>query len=82
MKRRAELQEHTRRPITKSAVGLHGTLGPSRTTFSAVAAHAGVRRSTLYRHFPDEADLFVACAAHWIEANPQPDLTRWAAPNL
>jgi AcrR family transcriptional regulator len=79
MKRRAELQERTRRRITESAVELHGTLGPSRTSMSAVAAHAGVRRSTLYRHFPDEAALFTACTAHWIEANPQPELARWAA---
>ncbi|HEX9380917.1 MAG TPA: helix-turn-helix domain-containing protein [Gaiellaceae bacterium] len=79
MKKRAELQERTRRRITESAVELHGTLGPSRTSISAVAAHAGVRRSTLYRHFPDEAALFAACTAHWLDANPQPDLTRWAA---
>ena len=79
MKRRAELQERTRRRITESAVELHGTLGPSRTSISAVAARAGVRRSTLYRHFPDEAALFAACTGHWVEANPQPDLTRWAA---
>src|SRR5207245_936470 len=61
MKLRAELQERTRRRITESALELHGTLGPSRTSMSAVAEHAGVRRSTLYRHFPDEAALFVAC---------------------
>ena len=79
MKRRAELQERTRRRITESAVELHGTLGPSRTSISAVAAHAGVRRSTFYRHFPDEATLFAACTGYWMEANPQPDLTRWAA---
>ena len=60
-------------------MALHGTLGPSRTSLSAVAAHAGVRRSTLYRHFPDETALFVACTAHWNEGNPQPDLERWAA---
>jgi AcrR family transcriptional regulator len=79
MKRRAELQEQTRLRITESAVALHGTLGPSRTSLSAVAEHAGVRRSTLYRHFPDETALFVACTAHWGRANPQPDLARWAA---
>jgi AcrR family transcriptional regulator len=56
-------------------VALHGTLGPARTSMSAVAAHAGVRRSTLYRHFPDEAALFDACSAHWAAANPPPDLT-------
>ena len=79
MKRRAELEEATRRRITESAVKLHGTLGPSQTTVSAVAEHAGVRRSTVYRHFPNEAALFAACSSHWRAANPPPDLARWAA---
>jgi AcrR family transcriptional regulator len=78
MKRRAELEEATRRRITESAVELHGTLGPSRTSVSAVAERAGVRRSTVYRHFPDETALFAACSAHWNAANPPPDLRRWA----
>jgi AcrR family transcriptional regulator len=79
MKRRAELEEATRRRITESAVQLHGTLGPSRTSMSAVAEHAGVPRSTLYRHFPDEDALFDACSAHWGERNPTPDPSAWAA---
>ena len=58
---------------------LHGTLGPSRTSLSAVAKHAGVRRSTLYRHFPDEAALFAACSSHWMSQHPLPDLDAWAA---
>src|SRR5437763_9048863 len=78
-RRRAELEEDTRRRITESAVELHGTLGPSRTSISAVAERAGVRRSTVYRHFPDEPALFAACSAHWRAANPNPDLARWAA---
>jgi AcrR family transcriptional regulator len=78
-KRRAELEGQTRRRITESAVALHGTVGPSRTSMSAVAERAGVRRSTLYRHFPDEAALFAACSAHWTAANPRPDLEEWAA---
>jgi len=78
-KRRAELELQTRRRITESTVALHGTLGPSRTTISAVAERAGVRRSTVYRHFPDEASLFAACTSHWSAANPPPDLDRWAA---
>jgi AcrR family transcriptional regulator len=77
MQRRAESQQLTRRRITESAVELHGTIGPARTSMSAVAAHAGVRRSTLYRHFPDEGALFDACTAHWAAANPLPDLERW-----
>jgi AcrR family transcriptional regulator len=78
MKRRAESQERTRLRITESAVELHGTLGPSRTSMSAVAAHAGVRRSTLYRHFADETALSDACSAHWAAANPPPDLAAWS----
>jgi AcrR family transcriptional regulator len=79
MQRRARAQEQTRRRITESAVALHGSVGPSRTSISAVAAHAGVRRSTVYRHFPDEAALFDACTAHWAAANPPPDLAAWHA---
>jgi AcrR family transcriptional regulator len=79
MKKRAALQELTRRRITESTVHLHEKLGPARTSISAVAEHAGVRRSTVYRHFPDEAALFEACTAHWMGANPQPDLERWGA---
>jgi AcrR family transcriptional regulator len=78
MKRRAEQELATRRRITESAVELHGTLGPVRTSLSAVAEHAGVRRSTLYRHFPDERALFTACTAHWMAANPVPDIGDWA----
>ena len=79
MKRRAELEAGTRLRITESAVALHGTVGPARTSISAIAEHAGVRRSTVYRHFPDEAALFAACSSHWLAANPTPDLERWRA---
>ena len=37
MKRRAELEEQTRTPITESTVALHEELGPARTSISAVA---------------------------------------------
>ncbi|HEX6228034.1 MAG TPA: helix-turn-helix domain-containing protein [Solirubrobacterales bacterium] len=77
-RRRAELEADTRRRITEAAVHLHGTVGPARTTISAVAEHAGVQRATVYRHFPDEEALFGACSAHWLAANPLPDLGRWA----
>ena len=76
-KRRAELEAETRRRITESAMELHGTVGPSRTSISAVAERAGVRRSTVYRHFPDEAALFTACSTHFAETNPLPDLASW-----
>lgn len=76
-KARAEAEAQTRQRITESAVELHGSLGPAHTSMSAVAEHAGVRRSTLYRHFPDERTLFGACSAHWAEENPPPDIGSW-----
>jgi AcrR family transcriptional regulator len=79
MKRRAELEEQTRKRITESAVSLHEERGPARTPISAVAERAGVRRSTVYRHFPDEEALFAACSSHWRAANPPPDPGAWAA---
>jgi AcrR family transcriptional regulator len=78
-RRRAEAEAETRLRITESAVALHGTLGPAKTSISAIAEAAGVRRSTLYRHFPDEPSLFAACSSHWAAANPLPDSARWAA---
>jgi AcrR family transcriptional regulator len=78
-KRRAELEAETRRRITETAVELHGTVGPSRTTISAIAERAGVRRSTVYRHFPDEKALIAACSSHWEASNPVPDLAGWEA---
>lgn len=77
-RQRAEAEAQTRLRITESAVELHGSLGPARTSMSAVAEHAGVRRSTLYRHFPDEEALFGACSAHWAAQNPPPDIEAWA----
>jgi AcrR family transcriptional regulator len=38
-----------------------------------------VERRTLYRHFPNEADLFAACSTHYFAANPWPDLANWRA---
>jgi len=79
MKRRAELEEETRRRITESAVALHEKVGPARTSITAIAERAGVRRSTVYRHFPDEEALFDACSSHWRALNPPPDLGEWSA---
>src|SRR5512134_1449821 len=80
-RRRAALEEETRRRITEAAVELHGTIGPARTTVSAVADRAGVQRATVYRHFPDEESLFAACSAHWAMLNPPPDPGSWDEPD-
>jgi AcrR family transcriptional regulator len=79
LKKRAEQMGETRLRITEAAIELHGTVGPSRTTMSAVAERAGVERRTLYRHFPTEADLFAACSTHYFAAHPRPDLGDWRA---
>src|SRR5439155_24092294 len=77
LKRRAERQEETRRRIVEAAVELHRTKGPARTTLSDVARRAGVQRHTLYRHFPDERALGVACSGHFYQLNPFPDPAAW-----
>lgn len=78
MTRRAELEEQTRRRITESAVVLHEEVGPAQTSITAIAERAGVRRSTVYRHFPDEEALFDACSSHFRSLNPPPDLRAWS----
>jgi AcrR family transcriptional regulator len=79
MHRRAELVEGTRLRITEAAVRLHTTIGPSNTTISNVAEEAGVTRLTVYRHFPDLEDLFVACRSHWMATHRPPDPAVWLA---
>jgi AcrR family transcriptional regulator len=79
LKKRAEDMAETHLRITEAAIELHGSVGPARTTMSAVAKRAGVERRTLYRHFPTEVDLFAACSSHYFAANPLPDLGAWRA---
>jgi AcrR family transcriptional regulator len=76
--RRAEQQEQTRQRIVEAAVSLHGTLGPARTSLSAVAEKAGVQRNTLYRHFPDERALLEACSSHYSTLHPVPGVAGWS----
>jgi AcrR family transcriptional regulator len=78
-RRRAQLEDETRLRITEAAVDLHGSIGPARTTISAVADRAGVQRATVYRHFPTEEALFGACSSHWAAQNPRPELAEWTA---
>jgi AcrR family transcriptional regulator len=78
LKQRAESLAATRERIVEATVGLHDSLGPARTTISAIAERAGVQRLTVYRHFPDERSLFEACSGHWAARNPAPDPSTWA----
>ncbi|MGW8369581.1 MAG: TetR/AcrR family transcriptional regulator [Gammaproteobacteria bacterium] len=77
MKQRAEDQERTREKIIAATAALHGSVGPKNTTISGVAEKAGVQRLTVYRHFPTEESLFLACSSHWLDENPPPDPGDW-----
>jgi AcrR family transcriptional regulator len=77
LKERARRQAETRRRIVEAAVDLHTSVGPARTTVSAIADRAGVQRHTVYAHFPDERTLFRACSMHWRDLHPRPDPRRW-----
>jgi AcrR family transcriptional regulator len=78
-RRRAEQEKATRTRIVEATVHLHRTVGPARTTISAIAERAGVQRLTVYRHFPDERELFAACGQAFGEADPPPDPGAWTA---
>jgi AcrR family transcriptional regulator len=75
--KRAAKQEETRRRIVDAAVELHETLGPARTTISAIAERASVERLTVYRHFPTEEAIFTACSGRYEELHPFPDSSEW-----
>jgi AcrR family transcriptional regulator len=77
LKQRAERQEETRRRIVEAAIELHRTKGPARTTLSDIARLAGVQRHTLYRHFADEREIFLACSGLYMELNPPPRADEW-----
>ena len=68
LRERARKMEETRQRITEAAVQLHRSVGPARTTVSEIAARAGVRRMTVYNHFPSDAELIDACSSHFVQA--------------
>ena len=74
LKARAESQRETRDRIAAAAMELHEEKGVAQTTVSEVARRAGVTRLTVYNHFADLSELIPACAAHYGERHPLPDL--------
>lgn len=79
MQRRAARQAETHIALARAAFELHSTIGPSRTTVTAIAEKAGVQRLTVYRHFPDEEAIFVACSAYSFAEDPPPDPKAWGS---
>jgi AcrR family transcriptional regulator len=76
---RLEQRDVMRERIAKATYELHATIGPARTTISAIAERAGVQRHTVYHHFPDIVSLFQACTAHSIRVTRPPDPETWRA---
>lgn len=77
LKARAQRMAATRRRIVEATLKLHQTLGPARTSISAIAAEAGVQRHTVYSHFPNDRDIYVACGGLFAERNPLPPVGSW-----
>ena len=80
LQRRAQRQEETRQRIVEAAIHLHQTVG-ANTTIKAIAELAGVERLTVYRHFPDERSLLIACTSHYQAQNPPPNPGSWQSIN-
>jgi AcrR family transcriptional regulator len=75
LKARAESRQRTREGIVRATMELHREVGPAKTTVAEIARRAGVQRLTVYNHFPEDAELFGACQAHWIGLHPLPDFS-------
>ena len=76
--RRQAAIDATRERIVAAAFSLHATVGPSRTTISAIAERAGVQRHTVYSHFPDLDSLYEACTTHGMDSTGMPTPAPWS----
>jgi AcrR family transcriptional regulator len=74
LKERARRQEQTHQRIVDATVALHNEVGPVFTTVAEIARRAGVSRLTVYKHFPEEGELFAACQQRFLDSHPLPDL--------
>ena len=77
LKARAERMLETRERIARAAYELHASVGPARTTVSAIAERAGVQRLTVYNHFPHDRDILQACTSYHAAHDPPPDPDAW-----
>jgi AcrR family transcriptional regulator len=74
MRERAKAYQATRQRIVQATFELHRAKGVAATTFSDIAAQAGLAPATVIRHFPTMGDLVGVCGAHvwqWL-ALPDP----------
>jgi AcrR family transcriptional regulator len=76
---RADEEQRTRARIVDAAEALHAEVGPARATISSIARRANVTRATVYRHFPDDESLFLACSGQWLSRQQLPDPDSWGS---
>jgi AcrR family transcriptional regulator len=77
LKERAASMGQTRDRIIEATVSLHASVGPARTSIAKIAERAGVQRHTVYRHFPSQRDLLLACSQHYWARNKWNPLSSW-----
>jgi len=71
LKKRAKARDETRERIIRATMALHDENGVATTSFTDVAARAGVGAATVYRNFPTLDSLVQACGAHvWQDMRP------------
>jgi AcrR family transcriptional regulator len=58
--------ERTKTVVLQAAFAVIGELGFGGATIDAIAQRSGVARSTIYRHWPDRADLLIESMAHTV----------------
>lgn len=58
--------ERTKTVVLQAAFAVIGELGFGGATIDAIAQRSGVARSTIYRHWPDRADLLIESMAHMV----------------
>jgi AcrR family transcriptional regulator len=73
MRERAKAYQATRERIIRATFELHAVKGVAATTFSDIAARAGLAPATVIRHFPTTGDLVGACGAQVWQSLALPD---------
>lgn len=66
--------ERTRATVHHSTLAVLGTRGYAAFTMEGVAEHAGVAKSTIYRHWPTKLTL-ISDSLNTLNEQPRPDLS-------
>lgn len=72
--KRKQLQEELRQRIIEATVSLHAEKGSATTTYKDIAERADVAIPSVYKHFPEQSALLVACTGYAASMAPMPSL--------